>query len=168
MDRTASLPDRARLAAGRARTADPDLSRLTPDTVEWRMRGLHARTVAAALGVDPAAVAVSDDPARRTGRYPAYLITVHDDTTVPTPDGTAWMIRPGPVLYRFIPEPGVEGAYLLLQPCPGCHAPVPASAVTSLVDLGRVITGDPALLTSYGRWDPGHEPGCRLFQPTTS
>ncbi|HVQ90271.1 MAG TPA: hypothetical protein VMU51_04475 [Mycobacteriales bacterium] len=166
MDHTASLPARARLAAARARAADPDLSRLTPDTTEWRLRALHTRTVAAALGIDPATVVVSDDPPRRTGRYPAYLITVYEDTTVPGPDPTGPVVQTGRVLYRLIPEPGVEGSYLLLQPCPGCHAPVPGSAVASLVDLGRVLTGDQALLTPYARWDPGHEPGCRLFQPT--
>lgn len=165
MDCHVSLPDRARLAVQRARGADPELSRLTPEGVEWRLRGMHARTVAAALGVDPAAVVVSDDPLRRTGPYPAYLITVHDDSTAPTPDGAGWITRPGRVLYRFIPEPGVEGSYLLLQHCPGCDGVVPGSAVASLVDLGRIITGDRALATSYIRWDPGHERSCRLFQP---
>jgi hypothetical protein len=167
MDHPASLPNRARLAARRARDADPNLSRLTPDAVEWRMRAVHTRTVAAALGLDPAAVVVSDDPTRRTGRYPAYLITVHDDTATPSRDGGGWTVRPGRVAYRFIPEPGVEGSYLLLQHCPACQALVPGAAVASLVDLGRVITGDPGLTTAYSRWDPGHEPGCRLFQPTT-
>lgn len=165
MDHHPSLPDRARLAVQRARGADPELSRLTPEGVEWRLRAIHARTMAAALGVDPAAVVVSDDPLRRTGPYPAYLITVHDDGASPARDGAGWMIRPGRALYRFIPEPGVEGSYLLLQHCPDCDGLVPGSAVASLVDLGRVITGDGTLATSYARWDPGHEPGCRLFQP---
>lgn len=166
MDSLVRLVGRARLAARRARAGNPDLSRLTPDTVEWRMQGLHARTVSAALGVDPASVVVSDDPARRTGRYPAYLITVYDDLTIPARDGGSWTIQPGRAAYRFIPEPGTQGSYLLLQPCPACNAPVPGPAVASLVDLGRAIDGDPGLTTSYARWDPGHEPGCRAFLPT--
>jgi hypothetical protein len=166
MDTLTRLPDRARLAASRARDADADLTRLTPATTEWRMRALHARTLAAALGLDPASVVVSDDPIRRTGRYPAYLITVHDDTTIPAPDGTGRLIRTGRPIYRFIPEPGVEGTYLLLQHCPECQQPVPGAAVASLVDLGRLLAGDPGLATDYARWDPGHRPGCSLHQRT--
>jgi hypothetical protein len=165
VDHPDNLPDRARFAAERARAADPQLSQLTPDTVEWRIRAHHTRTLAAALGLDPAAVVVTDDPVRRTGPYPAYLITVHDDTTHPSPDGVGWVIRAGRPLYRFIPEPGVEGCYLLLQPCPACQAPVPVSAVASLVDLGRVMAGAQTLGTPYIDWDRGHEPGCGLAHP---
>jgi len=167
MDTPTRLPDRARLAANRARLTDPDLARLTPVTAEWRIRALHTRTLAAALGLDPASVVVSNDPLRRTGRYPAYLITIYDDTTVPSPDGTGWLLRPGRPVYRFIPEPGIEGSYLLLQHCPDCQQPVPGAAVASLADLGRLLAGDPALATGYAHWDPGHQPGCSLHQPTT-
>jgi hypothetical protein len=166
MDYTASLSDRAKLAATRAHAADPDLSRLTPDTVEWRIRAEHARHVSAALGVDPAAVTVADDPTRRYGTYPAYLITIYDDATRPAADGTGYLIRTGRPLYRLIPEPGIHGSYLLLLPCPQCNQPVPGPAIASLVDLGRAIHGDPALSTTHARWDRGHDSDCPLFQPT--
>lgn len=160
MDHRTTLSERAELAARRAQEADPGLSQLTPDRPEWRLRARHLRLVAAALGVDPSSVVITEDPARSTGPYPAYLITVHGDTTVPDPDGTGVFIQPGPPLYRFIPEPGIDGSYLLLQACPDCRSQVPGPAIASLVDLGRILTGDTALTTSYGRWDGGHAPGC--------
>jgi len=156
VDHSDSLTDRAIRAARRARDADPDLFQLTPDSVEWRMRGHHARTVAALLGIDPAAVVVTDDPIRRTGRYPAYLITVHDDTEA----------GGGRVACRFIPEPGVDGTYLLLQQCPACSEGVPRAAVASLVDLGRTMVGDDNLSTTFERWDAGHRPHCPRADPT--
>ena len=160
MDHRTTLAGRAQLAARRARAVDPELSRLTPDRAEWRVRGRHVRLLAAALGVDPASIVVADDTLRRTGPYPAYLITVHDDTTVPHPHGAGHLIRGGPPRYRFIPEPGIDGSYLLLQACPECRGQVPGPVIASLIDLGRVLDGDAALATPYSRWDPGHEPGC--------
>ena len=165
MERPSDLAARAETAARRARAADPHLSRLTPDTVEWRMRARHTRLIAAALGVDPAAVVVTDDPARRTGRYPAYLITVYDTPT--SHQATAEEDIPaGAAAFRFIPEPGVDGCYLLLVACQACRRPVPGPAVASLTDLGRVLASDPALSTSYAQWDLGHRPGCPLLRPT--
>lgn len=160
MDHHTSLAQRALLAARRARAADPGLSSLTPDGPDWRLRAQHLRGIASALGVDPSSVVVAEDTTRTTGPYPAYLLTVHDDTTVPGPDGTALVVQRGRPLYRFIPQPGIDGTYLLLQPCPECHGQVPGPAVASLVDLGRILTGDTALTTPYSRWDRGHAPEC--------
>lgn len=164
MDHHTPLTDRARLAVRRALAADPGLSRLTPGGPDWRLRAHHLRAVASALGVDPSSVVVAEDTTRSTGPYPAYLITVHDDTTVPDPDGTDLLIRRGRPLYRFIPEPGIDGSYLLLHTCPECHGQVPGPAVASLVDLGRILGGDTALATPYGRWDRGHAHGCSHLQ----
>lgn len=146
------LAERAALALRRTRAADPAINELTPDPISWGHRARLARTLSAALGVDPADIVVTEDPVRRYGVHPGYLVTVHAHDT----------------LYRFIPELGVHGTFLLLRPCWGCGNEVPVAAIASLVDLGRYLDGMPgegALFSQYFDWDPARAPDCRHYQP---
>lgn len=134
-----------------------------------RLRARMARDVAVMLAVPAARVVVTDDPARRYGRHAGHLTTVHD------PDDPA-------AVYRFVPEPGLGGLYLLLDECPDCAAPeVPMATVDGLADLGRYLAatrpvppgapdpddeenGRPDLPDEFFG-DPGHHPHCD-FGPT--
>ena len=123
------------------------------------------------LGVPPTNVVVTDDPQRGYGGFPGQLITVHD------PDDTAAVLR-------FIPETGNigagGGAYLLLEPCPGCSTErrfreVPMMSVARLADLGvyqqhiRPIGDEAVIDIADARGvpieffdDPGHASDCSL------
>jgi hypothetical protein len=137
-----------------------------------RLRAALAREVAVMLGVPPTSVVVTDDPQRSDSGFPGQLITVHD------PDDSATVLR-------FIPETGNigcgGGAYLLLDPCPGCGTDrqsyeVPMMSVAGLADLGlyqqntQPGADEPAIDISDGRPevpleffdDPGHASDCSL------
>ncbi len=137
-----------------------------------RIRAALARDVATLLGVPPTHVLVTDDPARGYGGVPGQRITVHD------PDETATVLN-------FVPETGNigtgGGAYLLLQPCPGCAEPqaphdVPLVSIAGLADLGlyEILTGTGRPHPSETDWldvldvpvefygDPGHASDCPL------
>jgi hypothetical protein len=173
MDIRNNIARRAVLAVQRARAEDQRLHELTPDRLEWRQRAAHTRTLATILGVDPATAIVTRDPIRST-RYPAYLLTVYDDTPDATADITANNTTgetgrdasgetPG---WHFVPDI-VDGSYLLLGLCRGCGHEVPTHVIASLVDLGRVLegSGTDALSTPAAARDAGHHTECPLYQP---
>lgn len=98
MQRSNNLADRAARAVRRARASSDELDRGTP-TRRHRHRGRLARLTACLLGVDPADVVVLDDPNRRYGGYPGFVITVHDATarcTCSGPVGNAATRSPQP------------------------------------------------------------------------
>ena len=88
-----------------------------------RLRVRVCRDVAVMLDVPAAYVVATDDPDRAYGSHPGHLLTVHD------PDDPT-------TVYRFVPEPGLGGIYLLLDECPACAAPrVPMATVSGMADL---------------------------------
>ncbi|WP_300015876.1 hypothetical protein [Pseudonocardia sp.] len=134
-----------------------------------RLRARMTRDVAVMLGVPAARVVVTDDPARRYGGHAGHLITVHD------PDDPS-------TVYRFVPETGLGGLYLLLDECRDCTAPaVPMATVAGLADLGHHLAATRPVPPGApdpddeenGRPDlpdeffggPGHRPHCD-FGPT--
>lgn len=120
------------------------------------------------LGVPAVHVVVADDPARRYGGHPGHVLTVHD------PDDPA-------TTYRFVPEPGLGGLYLLLDECPDCCTPeVPMATVSGLADLSRYLAAtrpappgavdpddesDRPDLPAEFFGDPGHRPDCGIGRP---
>ena len=167
-----TLRQQAATALAHARTAGVPV----PDTDTAHLRRLRAalaREVAVMLGVPPTSVVVTDDPQRSYSGFPGQLITVHD------PDDLATVLR-------FIPETGNTGggggAYLLLDPCPGCSTnrqscEVPMMSIAGLADIGLYQQhvrppglDEDATDTTVGRPevpieffdDPGHGPDCPL------
>lgn len=161
-------------AAAAALARDPRPAAPDPGTGGYavyvrRLRARMAREVAVMLGVPAGHVVVADDPARRYGGHPGHVFTVHD------PDDLA-------TAYRFVPEPGLGGLYLLLDECPDCCAPeVPMATVAVLADLGRFLAvtravppgapdpedeenGRPDLPAEFFG-DPGHRPDCGIGRP---
>lgn len=145
MHRSNSLADRAARALQRARSSSDDLDRNTSGR-RHRHRGRLTRLTACLLGVDPADVVVIDDPNRRYGGYPGFVITVHDGNTI----------------YRFTPDIGDDSTLHLLHPCRRCGHEVTTAAITSLVDLGRVLDGDDEqpLSSDQFAYDPAHAEDC--------
>jgi hypothetical protein len=133
-----------------------------------RLRVGMCRDVAVMLDVPAAYVVATDDPDRAYGPHPGHLLTVHD------PDDPT-------TVYRFVPEPGLGGIYLLLDECPACAAPrVPMATVSGLADLGAYLAATrPALPGAHDLdeegdrpdppeeffGDPGHRPDCGFRQP---
>jgi hypothetical protein len=159
--------------AAAALALDPHTARPDPGSIGRaahvrRLRARMTRDVAVMLGVPAARVVATDDPARRYGGHPWHLITVHD------PDDPA-------TTYRFAPEPGLGGIYLLLDAYPDCTAPsVPMATVSGLADLGRFgrdpapsrlapstpdDEGDRSLLPDEFFGDPGHHSDCEIGRP---
>ena len=144
---TSSLMARALAAADRA---DTPPSGTTSSRATRRHR--FARTLARVLGTTTDRVAVSDDPDRTRGGWPAPLATVTDTS------GT-WRFTPGP-----------HGEPLLLDACPACGGQVTVATITDLVDLGRHLRtwpdhGHNAVPDGYDT-DPGHTPDCSEHAPT--
>lgn len=111
------IAQRAALAVRRTRAVGGHLDEVTPNDPEWLLRAHHARTVAAILGVDPVGVIVTRDPVRSASdplrmRYPAYLITVYDQSGTDTTANETGQGGPGgPAVYpRYrrsrLPRPG--------------------------------------------------------------
>jgi hypothetical protein len=165
-----TIKQQAATALARARAAGVPM----PDTRtahQRRLRAALAREITVMLGVPPTSVVVADDPQRSYSGYPGQLISVRD------PDDLATVLR-------FIPETGSAGsgggAYLLLDPCPGCSTDVqprevPMASVAGLADLGHyqqhpgpavprdAATEIPGIYSEvpvefYG--DPGHASDC--------
>jgi len=173
-----TLRQQAATALAHARAAGVPV----PDTDTAHLRRLRAalaREVAVMLGVPPTSVVVTDDPRRSYSGFPGQLIIVHD------PDDPATVLR-------FIPETGNTGsgggAYLLLDPCPGCSTDqqpheVPMMSIAGLADLGiyqqrapsfsaaEVVAAEVVVAESSAAQldvpieffdDPGHAPQCPL------
>ncbi len=133
-----------------------------------RLRVRICRDVAVMLDVPAAYVVATDDPDRAYGSHPGHLLTVHD------PDDPA-------TVYRFVPEAGLGGIYLLLDECPACDVPrVPMATVSGLAELGGYLAatrpsppevddhddhGDRPEPPEEFFGDPAHRPDCGVRHP---
>ena len=118
-----------------------------------RLRVGMCRDVAVMLDVPAAYVVATDDPDRAYGPRPGHLLTVHD------PDDPT-------TVYRFVPEAGLGGIYLLLDECPACDVPrVPMATVSGLAELGGYLA---ATRPPHLRWTIPTSTGAARSRPRSS
>lgn len=139
--------DRARVAAQRARTVDPDFAHHRPTAHHTAYRRRVATAFATAYGVDLADLVLVDDPVRADWHAVLVLLTTSERT------------------YQFLALPGTCNVFLVLGPCPHCGADVPIAETSDLATFGHYLdTTQPMPTPLEYAYDPGHTPDCQRQQ----
>lgn len=150
------LARRARAAAAAQRETDPDsFATRHFNWPRWSRRATAAHALAAALGVPPEHVTITDDPDRAygiNGQYPGDRLRVTDPVS-----GHTW---------DFVPDHAAHGyGWLLLGTCT-CQALVPVARIATLADLGAELEDPLHERPAECDGDPAHQTGCRYSRHT--
>lgn len=136
--------DRARIAARRARTVDPEFAHRRSTAHHTAHRRRVAAAFATAYGVDVADLVLVDDPVRAEWHAVRVLLATIERT------------------YQFLVLPGTCNVFLVLGPCPACGAEVPVAEASDLATFGHYLDADHPLPTPLEyAYDPGHRSDCQ-------